>query len=249
MCQFAIFILGVFTMILVLTLAFTHIDAAPMANAPPSQSEASSTPLLDDRDRPTEPPATPKTSELMLATFADLYRQEIAAEEDVYRTLPFFGTALGVGVAALVYATGRLPELPKLTTHPSIAAFIVAALLLGLSVVEATLVLVWVSRAMARHPYRRIGSEPNLRTRLSELQAYYEAQGTAAEDRDRELVNDMRQALLDSYAAVTPTNRALNQRRYRFRALAASSLVRSLIWALGATTVIAITDKLGYLPR
>jgi hypothetical protein len=65
--------------------------------------------------------------------------------------------------------------------------------------------------------------------RLSELQAYYEGRGTAAEEQDTELANDMRQVLLDSYAVVTPTNRAFDQRRYRLRALAASSLVRSLI--------------------
>jgi hypothetical protein len=45
-----------------------------------------------------------------------------------------------------------------------------------------------------------------------------------------------------------PINRGLNQERYRFRALAASHLVRSLIWALAATTLIFMTDKFGYLP-
>lgn len=55
--------------------------------------------------------------------------------------------------------------------------------------------------------------------------------------------------LLDSYTTVTPINRGLNQRRYRFRSLASSHLVRSLIWALAATTVIFAADKLGYLPK
>ena len=168
----------------------------------------------------TEPPATPETTAFLLGTFADLYRQEVAAEEDVHRTLPFFGTALGVGVAALVYAAGRLPRWSDLTTTGGRGAFIAASVLLVLSIFEAGCVLVWVSRAIARRPYQRIGPEPALRARLSELQAYYESQGTAADTPDAELVKDIRQVLLDSYTMVTPINRALTERRYRLRALA-----------------------------
>lgn len=38
-------------------------------------------------------PPPPEVTALMLSTFSDLYRQEVGAEEDVHRTLPFFGTA------------------------------------------------------------------------------------------------------------------------------------------------------------
>ena len=185
----------------------------------------------------------------MLETFADLYRQEVTAEEDIYRTLPFFGTALGIVVGALAYAAGRLPKWSELTTDRGVLAFGAAAALLGLAIIEAACVLVWVSRAVTRRPYQRIGPEPALRARLSELQAYYESQGTAAESQDRELLKDMRQVLLESYTKVTPINRALNARRYKLRARAASHLIRSLIWALLATTVIFAADKLSYLPR
>ena len=198
---------------------------------------------------PPDAPVPPDTMTLMLSTFADLYRQEVGAEEDVHRTLPFFGTALGIVIGALAYAAGRLPKWTDLTTHRAIAVFAVATVLLGLAIIEAGCVLVFLSRAIARRDYRRIGPETALRTRLSELQAYYEGQGTAGGERDVELVKDMRQVLLDSYTMVTPINRGLNQRRYRFRSLASSHLVRSLIWALGATTVIFAADKLGYLPK
>jgi len=63
------------------------------------------------------------------------------------------------------------------------------------------------------------------------------------------LLKDIRQMLLDSYSAATPANRDLNQRRYKYRARASSHLVRSLIWALGATSVILVADKLDYFPR
>lgn len=55
--------------------------------------------------------------------------------------------------------------------------------------------------------------------------------------------------LIESHAATTPMNRTLNQKRYEYRARASSHLVRSLIWALAATSVIFVADKLGYLPR
>lgn len=109
--------------------------------------------------------------------------------------------------------------------------------------------LVLLSRALARHPYQRIGPEAALCTRLAELQANYTNQGLPIAELDGELLKDMRQAILDSYAVVTPINRALNERRYRHRAWAAINLLGSLIFALLATTVIFAADKLGYLPR
>jgi hypothetical protein len=198
---------------------------------------------------PPESQPPPDVTALIVSTFADLYRQEVGAEEDVHRTLPFFGTALGIVIGALAYAAGRLPKWTDLATHRAAAVFVAASILLGLAVLEAGCVLVFISRAIARRDYRRIGPETALRTRLSELQAYYEGQGTTGEAQDEELVKDMRQTLLDSYTTVTPINRGLNQRRYRFRSLASSHLVRSLIWALGATTVIFTADKLGYFPK
>jgi hypothetical protein len=196
-----------------------------------------------------EPSPTPETTAFLLATFADLYRQEVGAEEDVHRALPFFGTALGIVIGALAYAAGRLPRWLDLTTERGLIAFITADALLGLAVFEAGCVLVWISLAIARRNYQRIGPETQLRARVMELRAYYDRQGISAEQQDKELLKDTRQMLLDSYAATTPANREINQRRYKFRARAASHLVRSLIWALTATTVIFVADKLGYLPK
>ena len=194
-------------------------------------------------------PPPPDVTALMLSTFADLYRQEVGAEEDVHRTLPFFGTALGIVIGALAYAAGRLPKWTDLTTHRAEAVFAAASVLLGLAVIEAGCVLVFISRAIAYRGYRRIGSEPELRTRLSRLQAYYEGQGITGEAQDAALVQDMRRTLLDSYTTLTPANRRLNQKAYKLRSLASSHLVRSLIWALAATTVIFAAEKLGYLPK
>jgi hypothetical protein len=136
----------------------------------------------------TQPSVVPETTSLLLATFADLYRQEVAAEEDVHRTLPFFGTALGIVIGALAYAAGRLPKWSDLTTYRGLVAFVAATVLLGLAVIEAGCVLVWISRAIARRDYQRVGPETALRARVTELQAYYDGQGISGEPQDRELV-------------------------------------------------------------
>jgi hypothetical protein len=185
----------------------------------------------------------------MVAAFADLYRQEVGAEEDVHRTLPFFGTALGIVIGALAYAAGRLPKWSDLTTVGAMAAFIAVTVLLVLAIVEAACVLAWLSRAIARRDYQRVGPEPALRSRMAALQRYYDERGVTGEQQDKAVAQDLQQALLDSYTRTTPINRDLNQLRYKSRARASSALVRSLIWALGATTIIFMTDKLGQLPR
>jgi hypothetical protein len=192
---------------------------------------------------------TPEATTFLLATFAEFYRQELGAEEDVHRSLPFFGTALGLVIGALAYAAGRLPKWMELSDWRSITAFLSSAAFLLLAVVEASFVLFWLFRAITQHRYRRIGSEKSLMLRVDDLRRYYDAQGLAASHQDNALATDLRLALLDSYLTVTPRNRDENQNRYRLRALAAAHLVRSLIWALCATTIILIADKVGYLPK
>lgn len=61
-------------------------------------------------------PLGDRTAAMLLATFQDAYRQEISAEEDVHRTLPFFATALGLVIAAVNYALGQLPGWDVLVT-------------------------------------------------------------------------------------------------------------------------------------
>jgi hypothetical protein len=196
-------------------------------------------------------PPPPEATKLLLDVFAEAYRQELGAEEDVHRTLPFFGTALGIVIAALGYAAGRLPrwsELPgPAAPHGGRAGYVAAVALLVLSVLEAGCVLVWLARAIASRQYHRIGPEAALADRVAELQAAHAAAGVVGERLDAALVQDVRHVLLQSYMAVTPLNRAANRRRSGFRARAGSHLVRSLIWALAATTLIFMADKFGVL--
>lgn len=193
-------------------------------------------------------PTPPKTTEALLAAFSDMYRQELAAEEDVIRTLPFFATALGLIIAAIAYAANTLPEWAALARWPAKLAFGVAAGLLVLAIGEAGVVLWFISRAVVPQRYQRIGPEGALRARAAALEAYYRAQRVTGDSRDAAIAQDMRQALLDSFTLATPINRGLNERRYRFRALAASNLFRSLICAFAATIVLYVSHRLGLAP-
>lgn len=196
-----------------------------------------------------QPAATPDTMALLLTTFGEFYRQEVGATEDVHRSLPFFGTALGIVIAALAYAAGRLPKFYDISPYTGRIAFGLSGVLLLLAVIEAAYVLVWISLAIGRRDYLRLAPETALRERFEALRAYHGRQGLTGAPQDAAILQDMREVLLDSYAEVTPVTRRINQERYRYRALASSHLVRALIWALGATTVIFVADKAGFLPK
>jgi len=205
--------------------------------------------MVGSAESPIASAPAPETTSMLLGIFSDLYRQEVAAEEDVHRTLPFFGAALGLVLASLAYAAGRLPRWSDLPTKASTVVFCLAAALLGMAFLEAGFALLWLSAAIARRNYQRIGPEPALRMRMADLESLYRERGVTAEEWDRALTDTMRTILLDSYTAVTPVNRGLNQRRYKLRAIAASHLMRSLIWALAATSIIFAADKSAYLPK
>ena len=187
-----------------------------------------------------------ETTIAVLSAFAESYRQEVSAEEDVYRTLPFFGTALGIVIAAIGYASGRLTRWEDTPSH---WLFLASTGLLTLAAADAIGVIVRLSQALARRDYQRVGPENVLRARLTELGTYYDNFGSPVPNRDELLAHDFREALIASYERVTPTNRELNTARYHRRAQAASHLVRSLLWALGATIIIFVSDKTGLLPR
>ena len=202
----------------------------------------------------TPPPApqvsdTPETAGLLLATFAELYRHEAGAQEDVHRTLPFFGTALGIVVTALAYTAERLPRWPDITSPEGRAFFYLASVFLSLAVLTALCVLILLAMVTKRRDYERIGPEPALQLRFAELRALHNDPALSGNERDQRTINDLRHVLLKSYMTVTPLNRDLNRYRHRLRANASVLLVISLNLVLAATIVTIVVDKLGYFPR
>ena len=120
---------------------------------------------------------------------------------------------------------------------------------LGLAVLTALCVLILLAMATKRRDHERIGPEPALRSRPTELRALHNDPTLSGSERDQKITNNIRQVLLDSYTTATPLNRDLNQYRHRLRANASVLLVISLDLVLAATIITLVVDKLGYFPR
>ncbi len=204
-----------------------------------------------------------RTAGMLLATFQDAYRQEIGAEEDVHRTLPFFATALGFIVAAINYAAGQLPTWDSLSrscprgrgillNHHMLACAWPVMMAVTLLVVSAALgigVLAYLAAATRRRGYRRVGREPAQLGRARDLLAYHVREGLKGDALDTAVHLDLRQQILDDLAAAVPFNRDLILSRYAFRARAVAFLLASLLLAMVATILVLMIAKTWLLMR
>ncbi len=202
-----------------------------------------------------------KSSAVILPILLDFYRQELGAEEDVFRTLPFFATALGLIVASLNYSAGQLPAWSNVRNScvlggdPSVGwqnqpctwSVGIAGLCLLLALVLSTMVLFYLALATQVRNYVRVGPETRLVSVTRQLQAYRASGGLSGEILDGTVGNDIRNGLLDPIATAVEANRATSAKRYRYRARAVVYLLWSLFFALLATTLISITNKLGFV--
>jgi hypothetical protein len=208
---------------------------------------------------PELPPLGEKTASVILGLLQDLYRQEVGAEEDVHRTLPFFATALGLIVASLNYSATQLPswsvvvgacsaaEPPVLTWSvvPCAWSALLAGACLVIVMCLSVAVLVFLGRATRKRGCMRIGPEPNIIDGTRQIHAHYVGQG--AVDVDTLVVVSVREQPLEPLARAAASNREATQERYHFRALAVSCLLWSLFFALLAATLIVVTAKFGVI--
>jgi hypothetical protein len=208
----------------------------------------------------TPEPIGEETATLLLALFQDFYRQEIAAEEDVHRTLPFFATTLGLTIAALSVVAGQVPTLgaaaigcPIVSDFGRRISCSWPVILIGGCLAAASILamgVLWLlARATARQGYRRIGPEAAHLQRAKDLFAYQRGLGLAEELADFAVVADLRQQLLEDLAEILPANRRLTERRYRHRARAVALLLWSLFCVLAATIIAVGSSKLGFLAK
>ena len=215
------------------------VDAAPVADAP------------------TEPPLGDKTIAAVFSILYDSYRQEVAAEEDVHRTLPFFATALGLVVASLNYSATQLPAWTTVLTtcrrgRPAVPSWQIipcawsvwlAGLLLLAVVGLSVAVLAYLGLATRRRDYERIGPERVIVERTRQLNSYYAGTGIADDELDAAVTADIRIQLLDAFSEIVPKNRNVTLQRYQNRARAVLCLLWSLLFALIATILIVATTK------
>lgn len=211
---------------------------------------------------PTEPPPLgEKTTSLIFALLQDSYRQEIGAEEDVHRTLPFFATALGLIVASLNYSATQLPswgevlkscsrrESPALSWHIIRCAW--SVLLADLSLLAVVClsgaVLWYLFQATRTRNYTRVGPEPTIVAITREIHTYRASAGISGDELDTTVMIDVRAGLLDPLSSAVAANRDVTLQRYRDRARAVLCLLCSLSFALLGTILVATTAKFGII--
>jgi hypothetical protein len=251
MSQFLLFLVSALAIILALTLAFMHANAEPTNNRRPQA------------DTPVLPPLGDKAGSTLLTLFQDFYRQEVAAEEDVHRSLPFFGTALGLFITALTYVAAQLPDWATVLNacsadHHTFSWDVitcarawsagVASVFLLVSALEVVSVLWSLRLATTPRGYDRVGPEREYIIRAHELRDYHAALGLTNEAHDSAVNLDIRDQLLQDFTTVLPHNRGISIKRYNFRARAFRHLLWGLFLALLATIIILITAKVGLLP-
>ena len=202
-------------------------------------------------------PLGEKSAALLLSLFQDAYRQEIAAEEDVHRTLPFFATALGLIVATLNYVASQLPPMEKVRMvcrmagqewlGPTLCTWPVALCVVALvtAAVLGVCVLWLLALATKRRNYKRVGPESSQMERARALQQYHSMQGLSGEALDQAVQLDLRDQIISSFAAALPENRKITLQRYELRARAVAYLLWSLFSALIATIFIMGIVKFG----
>jgi hypothetical protein len=207
------------------------------------------------------PPLGEKTVSALFALLHDFYRQELGAEEDVHRTLPFFATALGLIVASLNYSATQLPSwsaVLKSCSQSNPAAFgwsvvpcawpvFLAGLFLLFVMILSGAVLAYLGLATRKRAYLRAGPEPVILDRMRELHIYHAGTGLSGDELDSAVTLDVRAQLLDTFAEVVSANRDITLQRYRYRARAVLCLLLSLLFALLATILIIVTVKFGLI--
>jgi hypothetical protein len=204
------------------------------------------------------PPLGEETVSALFALLHDFDRQELGAEEDVHRTLPFFATALGLIVASLNYSATQLPSWSAVVRScnrtdigwsvvPCAWPVLLAGLFLLFVMILSGAVLAYLGLATRKREYLRAGPEPVILERMRDLHVYHAGTGLSGDQLDTAVTLDVRAQLLDTFAEVVSANREITLQRYRYRARAVLCLLLSLLFALLATMLITVTVKFGFI--
>src|SRR5258708_4096470 len=100
--------------------------------------------------------------------YADGYKQQIADEENVPRSLPFFATAFAVLVAIIAASKDLIPA-PSLNSYPIIVWVLMVALAFCLLTSMVFLLI-----ALWPRDFKYVMSEPELYNYVVKLREYYE---------------------------------------------------------------------------
>jgi hypothetical protein len=164
---------------------------------------------------------------------AEGYRQQLADEENVPRSLPFFAASLAVLVAILGAIREWIPA-PEWAGYPGAIWGLLGAIALTLLTLIG-----FLGVAVRGRKFRYIMNEAKIAAYADQLLGYYEQNPNLTEaERKIAALEDLRLMLTRQYGEAAMYNRALNSRRAGARATAFEALIIALLLAFMLIAII-----------
>lgn len=164
-------------------------------------------------------------------TLADSYKREIEAEENVWRSLPFFAATFALQFAGLAQARDWLLAMQGTTA-------LVAIGLLVLAGGSTALGLLFLAQSIAPAEFRYLSRETELLRYAGALREQERAAGREATEASAAALASFRATLVAQYAMAVDNNRAINRRRATRRTRAALAILCSVLLV---TALVALT--------
>jgi hypothetical protein len=173
-------------------------------------------------------PRLSKADEYIEKIITEAYKRELEREENVFRSLPFFATTLGVLATAIGLARPAIGPLDGGVYAWAIYSVLAATAL------ATTAALVFLFQAIRRRGFKDPMRETDLMEYRADLQEFYAGADAPADATDTAVASELRQAMSAQLAEATESARENNIRRIEARSRAAVALLVaiSLVFAL-----------------
>jgi hypothetical protein len=200
-------------------------------------------PIRRPKHRPSAPNIAPPAARGEVAQYlerviSDSYKREFDQEENVWRTLPFFATSIGllVGLATLLHSA-----LPPFSFDVLPLMLYSALILMAVSIIA---LMGFLLQAMRRRRIDIPSEETMLLEHARKLRNFYELSGTAADMIDRAVTADLRDLLVEQFARAAMSARRNNLARVAARGRAVYALGAALAFAFVLVGVILFRDAI-----
>lgn len=175
----------------------------------------------------------------------DGYRQQIADEENVMRSLPFFATALAVIIAGLAAVKNLIPAFSMHHIFPIVVWSVFV--LLGLCLVTS---MVFLFVAVRRRRFEYVMNEVALHNYAAQLREFYDADRNLTNaQREEAVLEDIRTEVYRQTREAANHNRHINFLRAAARAQALWFLLVAIFLALVLVAIILADTKIDGVPR
>ena len=175
---------------------------------------------------------------------SDFHKREVDQEENVARSLPFFGPSLAVTATLLGIVAKSLPTFSLTDWYPASIYFILAILAASILVM---LCYLWTAVRPRRFKIPLTAEE--FYDTYQSFKAFYEGQNLSVAQRNAALISDLRLGLIRNYAEVATTNQKHTLARLNARARAFQCLIVVLFLAFCLVGVIIVHDQVLTPPK